>query len=432
MENNVKKSLFASFGFKLFMIVTFTIITSGALTYGFLYADKRQSGESSIATTCFDVSFEEGESISLQNAYSMSDASGQRTTPYTFSVTNNCEKETSYTVILSTTIGSIDSKFINTSLNGESASELASLIKNRSYEVGEGFGDSFILSTGSLKKDETANFDLRVWINSIATYDDVKGASWEGEVKIISGIKEIEDMKTISNKLKIIARQDKPDFTKLNRGSEVYILDDDDGESYYYRGTAVNNHMYFAGMYWQIVRLNGDGSLRLAYDGETLQSNGDGSSRMAINSVVPLIEGNEDNLNSKLSEWYQNKIVAKEYDRYISSTTFCNDSKETVGNPTFKCKNKIVNKIGLLSLDEVVAGGAIQDVENSDFYLYRNEDFWLSNGRDVDNKYILDENGKLVLSDITSPSGVVPVINISKEYLNMIIGSGTIDDPYSL
>jgi hypothetical protein len=47
----------------------------------------------------------------------------------------------------------------------------------------------------------------------------------------------------------------------------LYMAEDDFGESYYYRGTVVDNYVEFAGYIWRIVRVNGDGSVRLVYSG---------------------------------------------------------------------------------------------------------------------------------------------------------------------
>ena len=52
---------------------------------------------------------------------------------------------------------------------------------------------------------------------------------------------------------------------------------DNYGMSYYYRGNVVDNYVSFAGYYWRILRINGDGSLRLIYDGTNIHSNGEKS-----------------------------------------------------------------------------------------------------------------------------------------------------------
>ncbi len=59
---------------------------------------------------------------------------------------------------------------------------------------------------------------------------------------------------------------------KSDRG--LYQSTDDYGTTYYYRGNVKNNNVYFAGFYWQIVRINGDGSIRLIYNGAVKNPNG--------------------------------------------------------------------------------------------------------------------------------------------------------------
>ena len=76
-----------------------------------------------------------------------------------------------------------------------------------------------------------------------------------------------------------------PDFTKSACDDEaceshekgIFETTDDDGTSYYYRGSVENNYVYFADRYWRIIRINGDGSIRMIYDGTTAHKNGESS-----------------------------------------------------------------------------------------------------------------------------------------------------------
>ena len=76
-----------------------------------------------------------------------------------------------------------------------------------------------------------------------------------------------------------------PDFTKSACDDEaceshekgIFETTDDDGISYYYRGSVENNYVYFANRYWRIIRINGDGTIRMIYDGTTAHQNGESS-----------------------------------------------------------------------------------------------------------------------------------------------------------
>ena len=77
-----------------------------------------------------------------------------------------------------------------------------------------------------------------------------------------------------------------PDFSKSACDDEtceshekgIYETQDADGTSYYYRGSVENNYVKFAGYYWRIIRINGNGSIRMIYDGTVAHDNGEASS----------------------------------------------------------------------------------------------------------------------------------------------------------
>ncbi len=63
-----------------------------------------------------------------------------------------------------------------------------------------------------------------------------------------------------------------------NSGTGMYATQDDDGTSYYYRGAVAGNYVKLADKYFRIIRINGDGTLRLIYDGTKGHANGESSS----------------------------------------------------------------------------------------------------------------------------------------------------------
>ena len=63
----------------------------------------------------------------------------------------------------------------------------------------------------------------------------------------------------------------------------LYKTVDDYGDTYYYRGKVDNNYVSFAGFIWRIVRINGDGSIRLIYSGT---STSDIGSKTSIGTSV--------------------------------------------------------------------------------------------------------------------------------------------------
>ena len=76
-----------------------------------------------------------------------------------------------------------------------------------------------------------------------------------------------------------------PDFTKSacdastceSHEKGIYETKDNDGTSYYYRGSVENNYVKFAGYFWRVVRINSNGSIRMIYDGTSAHANGESS-----------------------------------------------------------------------------------------------------------------------------------------------------------
>ena len=70
-----------------------------------------------------------------------------------------------------------------------------------------------------------------------------------------------------------------PNFAKIapndTETDGLYMAEDDEGESYYYRGAVKNNYVSFAGFTWRIIRRNGDGSVRMIYSGKSTTDTGE-------------------------------------------------------------------------------------------------------------------------------------------------------------
>ena len=130
----------------------------------------------------------------------------------------------------------------------------------------------------------------------------------------------------------------------------IYQGTDDYGTTYYYRGNVKNNIVKFAGFYWQIVRINGDGSIRLMYNGTEKNATGVKQSinnrTYQFNSLyndptyVGYMYGDKDGttfaevhnntnnstIKTAVDNWYKTNIVDKGYSSYVSNAVgFCGD-----------------------------------------------------------------------------------------------------------
>ena len=134
----------------------------------------------------------------------------------------------------------------------------------------------------------------------------------------------------------------------------VFEMEDDYGTSYYYRGAVTNNYVKFAGFYWRIIRVNGDGSLRIIYDGIHAYANGTNNAGRFIKTGQAYNTNYNDNkyvgwmygpagttastskeqaqtniadstIKGVVDAWYKTNIEDKGYGNAVSDTLFCND-----------------------------------------------------------------------------------------------------------
>jgi len=272
----------------------------------------------------------------------------------------------------------------------------------------------------------------------------------------------------------------------------VYKAQDDDGDTYYWRGAVTNNYVKFAGKFWRIIRINGDGTIRLIYQGTSATSTGaDAQIGTSVysgyndNMYVGFKytsgqvhgKGTESKILQELNKWYDSNL--KKYENKIDPNAgFCNDREPSTSNtesngyggtgitetyygayirfypnyrwrttqtPTFKCKNNsdwftkigsskenksLTNPIGLITADEVVYAGGFGGTNNSKYYLYTGRDYWTMSPLNGPggSVFIVNSNGNLSSNNVNSTYGVRPVINLKADVT--LTGAGTKSNPY--
>ena len=131
-----------------------------------------------------------------------------------------------------------------------------------------------------------------------------------------------------------------------NTTGSIYATLDDEGVSYYYAGSVDNNWLEFAGYYWRIIRINGDGTIRIIYNGPTTNQTGE-TTQIGVsafnenyddNAYVGYMYGtpnsntyeethaniNDSTIKKVLDKWYQNSLQAYA-DKIDFNAGFCND-----------------------------------------------------------------------------------------------------------
>ena len=279
---------------RMVLIVLGVFIGIGVLvgvSYALWIANFNQTDENLVSASCFQIEFrEDTESISLQNTFPITDEEGKKLTPYTFTITNTCESYASYQINLEVlnTSTLTHYEYIKVALEDD----ISLLSDNDTVKTTlDNATTSFKLKTGYLDHNESVTYNLRLWIDENVTLESegILNTTFASKITVTASYIDhmpsdyelcVEKYGEDSIQCSILADADTEGCPTVNEDGTVQVTGvedttgylcsapDDYGTSYYYRGNVENNWVKFGGYYWRILRINGDGSIRMIYAGD--------------------------------------------------------------------------------------------------------------------------------------------------------------------
>lgn len=289
-----------------------------------------------------------------------------------------------------------------------------------------------------------------------------------------------------------------PTFSKVATTNEgMFAANDSQGTSYYFRGAVNNNWIKYGkdssnkDIYWRIIRINGDNSIRMIYSGTTAPTSstsvvmtGAGSAidRSVYNSGTNYTEyvgymyqrgyqrnnTNNSTIKTKIDNWFAGTSLKN--DSNVVDNIFCNDRSTSsswssrpssnllynghirnlsYSNASLWCENKLdkfttsstlgngslTYPVGLITIDEVAMAGGYFATDNKNYYLYTGTfyytmtpNFFRSTGTAF--VFIVNNTGKFPNSSIGSTAYIRPVINLNGNV--KLSGTGTYDNVYEV
>ena len=268
----------------LIILVLISIIALIGSSYALL-TKSFKSEKLSMQVGTLKIDFTDGNIITMNNTLPMTDEDGMNTTPYTFTITNSGNIDSYYTISNEEELtNTLDTSYLKMRLTSDSGYDSGiKKVKNFGTETYR------IVDETSLAVGKSVTYKLYLWISSEAG-NDIQDKVYKSKIVVSSTSNRVGDtyckdkgFTTLSDCMLVITNHDKtvesaktnikskgiPDFTQVATTDEgLYMAEDDEGESYYYRGAVKNNYVSFAGFIWRIIRRNGDGSVRMIYSGK--------------------------------------------------------------------------------------------------------------------------------------------------------------------
>ena len=265
LEKNINKR-------KIYISLLVSVICIISVSYAFFVLYLRQTDNNAVtALSCFTSTLtEENSAINLSNEFPIKDEDGIKKTPFTFKITNNCNNYVKAYITIDSlkegTANYILSKYMKANVSTKGSTDGTSLIiGTQNTKVLDNKHNGYIVKEVGLKSKESKEFDLRLWIDYDTTKEQAAGMTYLSQVVIVTE-------PGIDNTLAgTVLRNNKVQTPLTTPGAAVSTADeallasaeDDYGTSYYFRGAVKNNYVEFANKCWRIVRVSGDGSVKL-------------------------------------------------------------------------------------------------------------------------------------------------------------------------
>lgn len=292
-------------------------------------------------------------------------------------------------------------------------------------------------------------------VRYLIVFDNEKKINFEGTLKVDNDSLSSEsfaDLILLNNN--VVAPKTRVGSEVATSNEGLISMEDNKGTSYYFRGNVDNNYVMIGDLTFRIVRINGDGTIRIVLNNvldEARPYNTNSLANLDSVSTLALLSGSS--LISYLNSWYDENF--REYSSFLTVGDYCTDT--TFNNnisgityssvyerifedkaPNLFCSGNIYSgKVGLLSVDEVVLAGAAENIPNTSYYLYNKD---IPGNYVTSSSYFINVSNNVAMINVmsngalgdgvlvTNNSYIRPVIQVSVSA--KVKGSGTIDDPY--
>ena len=358
-------------------ILVISLICVVGVSYAFFTAGMSSETSTTVRADAgtMKITYDGGKDINLAGIYPKDDVWATKTITVTGNNTTDAEMYYKLTLVVDSNTFKTDDplQYELVSTNDSTNGEIIPAISKKDIT-----GTSIELGSGKFAKANNAShtYLLKIYYPKKTTSQNAnQGAAFSAHVEITSAKAPKTNGKL--SELVLYNNEVKTPLTTpgaaISTESEALLAstEDDYGTSYYFRGSVKNNYVEFANKCWRIVRVGGDGSVKLIlhndntagavnpcdaannsasaafarYSGETYKSafNTDYNDNAYVGFKYGTVGAsdyasthantNKSTILTNLDSWYD-KNNLKDYEKVIADSVWCND-KTNVTDTTF-------------------------------------------------------------------------------------------------
>ena len=186
LENSKKR-------LKVYYSLLVSVLCFIGVSFAFFQLFLRQTDNNGIsALNCFSSTLtEETSAINLSNKFPIKNEDGIKKTPFTFKITNNCNNYVKAYITIDPlkegTSNYILSKYMKANVSTKGTTDGTSLIiGTQNTKVLDNKHNGYIVKEVGLNKNESKEFDLRLWIDYDTTKEQAAGMTYLSQVVIVT------------------------------------------------------------------------------------------------------------------------------------------------------------------------------------------------------------------------------------------------------
>ena len=228
LKNNKKLIIISS------IIIILLLI---GISFAYLVTTIHGTKEYVIRAGSLGLRLEEGNELTLSSQIPLEDSEGQSLTGFNFSLVNEGNIDTDYTIYLDDiALSEGETRMPDSAIRYSLTKN--SVVGNADNLSNMGVNPNRVVDTGTIAVDETINYTLRIWIDYDATTEEASGKTFKGKLRVVASQSKGEKASTMV-------------IDNLTSGSTYY-----DGVDTFITGEDPNNYIWYSGKLWRAVSVN--------------------------------------------------------------------------------------------------------------------------------------------------------------------------------
>ena len=394
---------------KKIIIISIAIILLLLIGIAFAYLVTTLYGEKEylVRAGSLGLRLEEGNELTLSSQIPLEDSEGMSLNGFNFSLVNNGNIETDYTIYLDDIpLEEGETRMPDSAIRYSLTKD--NVVGNADDLTNMGTNPNRVVDTGTIEPDQTINYTLRIWIDYDATTEEASGKTFKGKLRVVA-------KQPVGEKVSTVLLDNIPKENQYDDGVDTFITGEDP-----------NNYIWYSGKLWRAVSVN----------------NGSKTTKLVTQwniSAINYSSGSTDFEGSFMEEWLNDTTVdgflgnLRDYEKFIVTDTVWDATMDDTLLGSIERPDgttTVTDAVGLLNMYEYQS--SYHGTTYSNGYLNNGLHWWTLTPYSALYVRCVYGNGDAYNDSPSSNlNGARPSINL-KSNVKIVYGDGTIDNPYRL